>query len=103
MIIEVKDVTKSYDGREVLKNFSLNIEDEHVYVVTGEKGCGKTTLLRLVLVFFFISPPPNSRISISVPNSFSLLFMLAINERILILIAPKLFISSILINVYILP
>ena len=46
MIIEVKNVSKSYDGKEILKDFSLNIESEHAYVVTGEKGCGKTTLLR---------------------------------------------------------
>ena len=49
MIIEVKDVSKSYDGKKVLDSFSLNIEDEHVYVLTGESGCGKTTLLRLIL------------------------------------------------------
>ncbi len=49
MIIEVKDVSKRFDGKQVLKDFNLNIEDEHVYVITGEKGCGKTTLLRLIL------------------------------------------------------
>ena len=49
MIIEVKNVSKSYDGKEILKDFSLNIESEHAYVVTGEKGCGKTTLVRIIL------------------------------------------------------
>ncbi len=49
MIIEIKDVSKSYDGLEVLKDFNLNIEDEHSYVITGPSGCGKTTLLRLIL------------------------------------------------------
>ena len=49
MTIEVKDVCKSFDGKEVLKDFNLNIEEEHSYIITGPSGCGKTTLLRLIL------------------------------------------------------
>ena len=49
MIIEVKDVSKSYGEKKVLDGFNLNIEDEHSYTVTGGSGAGKTTLLRLVL------------------------------------------------------
>ncbi len=49
MIIEIKDVSKSFGGKKVLENFSLNIEDEHTYVITGSEGCGKTALFRLIL------------------------------------------------------
>ncbi len=49
MIIEVKNVSKSFDGKKVLDDFSLNIESDHAYVVTGDKGCGKTTLVRIIL------------------------------------------------------
>ena len=49
MTIEVKDVSKTFDGRKVLDNFNLNIEEEHSYIITGASGCGKTTLLRIVL------------------------------------------------------
>ncbi|MBO4457592.1 MAG: ATP-binding cassette domain-containing protein [Butyrivibrio sp.] len=49
MIIEIKDVSKSYGNKKVLENFSLNIESGHSYVVTGEPGCGKTTLVRIIL------------------------------------------------------
>ncbi len=49
MIIEVKDVSKAYDGRQVLDNFNLNIESEHSYIITGPSGCGKTTLIRIIL------------------------------------------------------
>ena len=49
MTIEVKDVCKSFDGKQVLQDFNLNIEEEHSYVITGPSGCGKTTLLRLIL------------------------------------------------------
>jgi NitT/TauT family transport system ATP-binding protein len=49
MTIEIKDVSKSFDGQKVLDNFNLNIESEHSYILTGPSGCGKTTLLRLIL------------------------------------------------------
>lgn len=49
MIIEIKEVSKAYGDKKVLDNFSLNIEDEHSYVITGDEDCGKTTLMRLIL------------------------------------------------------
>lgn len=49
MTIEVKDISKAFDGRNVLNNFSLDIEEEHSYIITGPSGCGKTTLLRIIL------------------------------------------------------
>lgn len=49
MIIELKNISKTYDGKKVLEDFNLEIEDEHSYVVTGTKGCGKTTLFRIIL------------------------------------------------------
>ena len=49
MTIEVIDVCKSYDGKEVLKNVNLMISSESAYVVTGPSGSGKTTFLRILL------------------------------------------------------
>lgn len=49
MIIEVDGVSKSFGDKKVLDGFSLNIESEHSYVITGDKGCGKTTLFRIIL------------------------------------------------------
>ena len=49
VIIEIKEVSKAFGEKTVLDNFSLNIEDEHTYVITGAEGCGKTTLMRLIL------------------------------------------------------
>ena len=49
MIIELKNVSKSYGDKKVLEDFSLNIESEHAYVVTGGEGAGKTTLVRIIL------------------------------------------------------
>jgi len=49
MIIEVKDISKAFNGQKILDDFNINIEDEHSYILTGESGCGKTTLLRIIL------------------------------------------------------
>ena len=48
MIIDV-DVSKSYGEKKILDNFRLRIEDERSYIITGKEGCGKTTLLRIIL------------------------------------------------------
>ncbi len=49
MIIEIDNISKSYGNQKVIENFSLQIESEHSYVITGESGSGKTTLLRILL------------------------------------------------------
>ena len=49
MTIEVVNISKAYDGKTVLKDFSMLISDESAYAVTGPDGSGKTTLLKLIL------------------------------------------------------
>lgn len=49
MTIEVLNISKAYDGKQVLKDLSLLISDESAYAVTGPGGSGKTTLLNLIL------------------------------------------------------
>lgn len=49
MTIEVLDVCKSYDGKQVLKNVNMNISSDAVIAVTGARGSGKTTLIRILL------------------------------------------------------
>ncbi|TYR78881.1 ABC transporter ATP-binding protein [Priestia megaterium] len=43
-MIKVKNVSKSYKNKKVLKNVSLNIEG--IYGLIGPNGAGKTTLMR---------------------------------------------------------
>ena len=47
-IIELKNITKSFDGEPVLKNINLDIYDNEFLTLLGPSGCGKTTLLRLI-------------------------------------------------------
>ena len=49
MTIEAEHIFKSYDGKNVLKDFSLDISSDSSYAITGESGAGKTTFLRILL------------------------------------------------------
>jgi len=59
---EFKSVGKSYNGKEVLTDFSLAIEKEERIVLLGPSGCGKTTVLRLLAGFI---APTSGAISIT--------------------------------------
>ena len=48
-MLELKNVKKSYDGTVVLKDISLDIEEGEIVSIFGPAGCGKTTLLNLLL------------------------------------------------------
>ena len=50
-IIELKNITKSYDGQVVLDNISLDIYDNEFMTLLGPSGCGKTTTLRIIAGF----------------------------------------------------
>lgn len=47
-LIELKGVSKSYDGEQVLHNVDLYIRDKEFITLLGPSGCGKTTTLRLI-------------------------------------------------------
>lgn len=47
-IIELKNISKAFDGEGVLDNISLDIYDNEFITLLGPSGCGKTTLLRLI-------------------------------------------------------
>jgi iron(III) transport system ATP-binding protein len=49
--VEVRGVSKSYDGTSVLSDFSLMIADTFITAILGPSGSGKTTLLRLIAGF----------------------------------------------------
>jgi len=47
-IIELRNITKSYDGEVVLDHIDLDIYDNEFLTLLGPSGCGKTTTLRLI-------------------------------------------------------
>ncbi len=47
--IEVKDLCKMYEGQQVLKNISFEVKKGEFLAVLGLSGCGKTTLLRILI------------------------------------------------------
>ena len=47
-IIELKNITKSFDGEVVLDHIDLDIYDNEFLTLLGPSGCGKTTTLRLI-------------------------------------------------------
>lgn len=48
-MLELRNVSKSYDGVTILKDINLSIEEGEIVSILGPSGCGKTTLLNLIL------------------------------------------------------
>ena len=47
-MIRLKEICKSYNGREVLKGINLEIADRDYLVILGASGSGKSTLLNVL-------------------------------------------------------
>ncbi|MBR2523148.1 MAG: ABC transporter ATP-binding protein [Clostridiales bacterium] len=50
-IIEIKDLCKSYDDQQVLKNITFYIRKNEFITLLGPSGCGKSTTLRIIAGF----------------------------------------------------
>ena len=48
-IFEVKDISKSFDGRPILKKLSIKVFPGECVGVLGPNGCGKTTLFSMCI------------------------------------------------------
>ena len=49
MILNCHDLSKSFDGKDVLKGVSFHIEDNEKAAIVGINGAGKTTLIRMLI------------------------------------------------------
>lgn len=48
-LIELKDISYSRQNREILKKINLTVEENDRIIILGENGCGKTTLLNVLI------------------------------------------------------
>lgn len=48
MLLELSEVSKSFDGQSALRGVSFGADAGEIVVVLGPSGCGKTTLLRTI-------------------------------------------------------
>lgn len=44
----LKNISKTYDSKEILKGINYSFESGKIYVIKGVSGCGKTTLLNIL-------------------------------------------------------
>ncbi len=52
MKIEMKNVSKKFDGNYILKNVNLIFEEGHIYGFIGRNGSGKSVLLKILCGFY---------------------------------------------------
>ncbi len=50
-IVQLKNISVSFDGEQVLDSLNLDIKDKEFITFLGPSGCGKTTTLRLIAGF----------------------------------------------------
>ena len=48
-MIELKDICKSYKNKTVLQHLNFTIDKGQRIAIFGENGCGKTTLLKIIV------------------------------------------------------
>lgn len=68
--IYINNISKRFDGRIVLSDFSCVIKSGSTTVLMGESGCGKTTLANIILGIF----KPDSGEVIGMPARISAVF-----------------------------
>lgn len=47
-MLELKDISKNYEGRPLLKNISFILKEDETICLLGASGSGKSTLLRMI-------------------------------------------------------
>ena len=52
MKLELKDIHKSFDGKEVLKGINFSVESGRALGLLGRNGAGKTTSIRIIMDIF---------------------------------------------------
>lgn len=67
--IQIEHLAGGYDGHKVLTDLTATLPGGAISVILGESGCGKTTLLRIILG---LTPPSEGKILLGGRDIFSL-------------------------------
>ena len=94
-IIELRNLSKTYEDNKVLDNLSLDIKRNEFLTLLGPSGCGKTTTLKIIAGFEYADEgnvlfeekditdlPPNERQINTVFQKYALFPHMNINENI---------------------
>ena len=65
MILEIDNLTGGYKKKNIVHNISFALDEGEILSILGPNGCGKTTLLKLILHFL---PNTNGKIIINNEN-----------------------------------
>lgn len=69
--LKIENITFSYGDKLVFKSYSLILPDSGITAISGESGCGKTTLLRLISG---LEKPQSGRLEIPAPTDIAVMF-----------------------------
>jgi Fe-S cluster assembly ATP-binding protein len=47
-ILNIQNLNASINSKQIIKNFSLNIDENEIHVIMGPNGCGKSTLSKIL-------------------------------------------------------
>ncbi|WP_413284427.1 spermidine/putrescine ABC transporter ATP-binding protein PotA [Vibrio sp. MA40-2] len=50
-VVQLSNISKSFDGKEIINQLSLDVNHGEFLTILGPSGCGKTTVLRLIAGF----------------------------------------------------
>ena len=55
MIIDIKNVSKKFNGNYVLNDVSMHLESGNIYGFSGRNGSGKSVLLKIITGLYLAS------------------------------------------------
>ena len=50
MILQIKDLYKSYDEKQIIKGVSFNVLEGKIVGLLGKNGSGKTTIIKIASI-----------------------------------------------------
>lgn len=56
ILLEMKNITKTFPGVKALDNVNLKVEEGEIHALVGENGAGKSTLMNVLSGFILTVP-----------------------------------------------